>query len=58
MYSMQGYYDIAHGNCLAILLSACMRYTFQLRQERFYSLGKNVFDEKMELLPLRSSKQR
>lgn len=42
---MQGYYDIAHGDCLAALLPAWMRYTFPVKRDRFYSLGKNVFDE-------------
>ena len=40
-----GYYDIAHGDCLAALLPAWMRYTFPVRTERFRSLGRNVFGE-------------
>jgi len=40
---MGGYYDIAHGDCLAALLPAWMRYTLPVRTERFSSLGKNVF---------------
>lgn len=42
---LSGYYDIAHGDCLAALLPAWMRYTFSVRSERFHSLGKNVFGE-------------
>ncbi|GAI86222.1 unnamed protein product, partial [marine sediment metagenome] len=38
-----GYYDIAHGDCLAALLPAWMRYTLPVKPERFRSLGKNVF---------------
>ena len=40
-----GYYDIAHGDCLAALLPAWMRYTLPVRAERFRSLGRNVFGE-------------
>jgi alcohol dehydrogenase YqhD (iron-dependent ADH family) len=40
-----GYYDIAHGDCLAALLPAWMRYTLPMRAERFRSLGRNVFGE-------------
>ena len=43
--SLSGYCDIAHGDCLAALLPAWMRYTFPVRPERFHSLGKNVFGE-------------
>ncbi|GAJ09495.1 unnamed protein product, partial [marine sediment metagenome] len=42
---LSGYYDIAHGACLAALLPAWMRYTLPVRKERFHSLGKNVFGE-------------
>jgi len=42
---LSGYYDIAHGDGLAALLPAWMRYTFPVRQERFNSLGRNVFGE-------------
>ena len=44
-HPLSGYYDIAHGDGLAALLPAWMRYTFPVRQEKFYSLGKNVFGE-------------
>ena len=40
-----GYYDIAHGDCLAALLPAWMRYTLPVRAERFRALGRNVFGE-------------
>jgi len=40
-----GYYDIAHGDCLAAILPAWMRYTLPVRTERFRSLGRNVFGE-------------
>ncbi len=43
--SLSGYYDIAHGDGLAALLPAWMRYTFPVRQDRFNSLGRNVFAE-------------
>ena len=42
---LSGYYDIAHGDSLATLLLAWMRYTLPVRQEKFRSLGKNVFGE-------------
>lgn len=42
---LSGYYDIAHADGLAALLPAWMRYTFPVRQERFNSLGRNVFSE-------------
>ena len=42
---LSGYYDIAHGDCLAALLPAWMRYTLPVKPERFHSLGKNVFGE-------------
>jgi hypothetical protein len=44
-HPLSGYYDIAHGDGLAALLPAWMRYTFPARSERFYSLGRKVFDE-------------
>lgn len=40
-----GYYDIAHGDCLAALLPAWMRYTLPVKPERFRALGRNVFGE-------------
>ncbi|MDI6815105.1 MAG: iron-containing alcohol dehydrogenase [Dehalococcoidales bacterium] len=44
-HPLSGYYDIAHGDGLAALLPAWMRYTLPVKQERFYSLGRNVFGE-------------
>lgn len=44
-HPLSGYYDIAHGDGLAALLPAWMRYTFPVKGERFYHLGKKVFDE-------------
>ena len=44
-HPLSGYYDIAHGDGLAALLPAWMRYTFPVRRERFNSLGRNVFGE-------------
>jgi len=43
---LSGYYDVTHGDALAALLSAWMKYTFPVKPERFYSLGENVFGEK------------
>ena len=42
---LSGYYDVTHGDCLAALLLAWMRYTLPVKPERFHSLGKNVFGE-------------
>jgi len=44
-HALSGYYDIAHGDGLAALLLAWMRYTLPVRQGRFDSLGRNVFGE-------------
>ena len=44
-HPLSGYYDIAHGDGLAALLPAWMKYTFPVRRERFYSLGRKVFDK-------------
>jgi len=44
-HPLSGYYDIAHGDGLAALLLAWMRYTLPVRQGRFDSLGRNVFGE-------------
>jgi alcohol dehydrogenase YqhD (iron-dependent ADH family) len=49
-HPLSGYYDIAHGDGLAALLPAWMRYTLPVKQERFYSLGRNVFGETDGLL--------
>ncbi|MFC1984648.1 iron-containing alcohol dehydrogenase [Chloroflexota bacterium] len=40
-----GYYDVAHGDCLAAILPIWMRYTLPVKSERFRALGRNVFDE-------------
>ena len=42
-HPLSGYYDIAHGDGLAALLTAWMEYTIAVRKERFNSLAKNVF---------------
>ena len=44
-HPLSGYYDIAHGDGLAALLPAWMRYTLPVRQKRFDLLGRNVFGE-------------
>ena len=44
-HPLSGYYDIAHADGLAALLPAWMRYTFPTRSERFFSLGKRIFNE-------------
>jgi len=44
-HTLSGYYDIVHGDGLAALLPAWMRYTLPAKQDRFDSLGKNVFGE-------------
>lgn len=44
-HPLSGYYDIAHGDGLAALLPAWMRYTFLVKGEGFYRLGKKVFDD-------------
>jgi len=44
-HPISGYYDIAHGDGLAALLPAWMRYTFPVRGDRFSSLGRKVFNE-------------
>ena len=44
-HPLSGYYDIAHGDGLAALLPEWMRYTFPVKDERFYRLGKKVFNE-------------
>ncbi len=42
-HPISGYYDIAHGDGLAALLPAWMRYTSSVRKERFAALGRDVF---------------
>jgi len=44
-HPLSGYYDIAHGDGLAALLPAWMRYTLLANSERFRSLGENVFNQ-------------
>ncbi len=44
-HALSGYYDIVHGDGMAALLLAWMRYTLPVRQGRFDSLGRNVFGE-------------
>ncbi len=44
-HALSGVYDIAHGDGLASLLIAWMKYTYPAREDRFKSLGKNVFDK-------------
>lgn len=44
-HPLSGYYDISHGDGLAALLPAWMRYTSPVKNERFYSLGRKVFDK-------------
>ncbi|MFC2066489.1 iron-containing alcohol dehydrogenase [Chloroflexota bacterium] len=44
-HPLSGYYDIAHGDGLAALLPAWMRYTIPAQPKRFQSLGENVFGE-------------
>ena len=49
-HPLSGYYDIAHGDGLAALLPAWMRYTFPVNSERFYRLGENVFNQEDGIL--------
>ena len=41
--ALSGYYDVTHGDGLAALLPEWMRSFYQVRQDRFKSLGRNVF---------------
>ena len=45
-HAVSGYYDVTHGDGLAALFPAWMRSFYQVRQDRFNSLGKNVFGKK------------
>ena len=45
-HAVSGYYDIAHGDGLATLMPAWMKYTYPVRKERFAQLAKNVFGKK------------
>ena len=42
-HALSGYYDITHGDGLAALFPAWMRSFSEAREERFKSLGRNVF---------------
>ena len=42
-HALSGYYDLTHGDGLAALFPAWMRSFSRVREERFRSLGKNVF---------------
>ena len=42
-HALSGYYDVTHGDGLAALLPAWMKYTLPVRKDRFEKLGKNVF---------------
>lgn len=44
-HALSGYYDVTHGDGLAALLPAWMRFTLPVAKDRFDSLGKNVFDK-------------
>ena len=45
-HALSGYYDITHGDGLAALMLAWMKSFKSVRQDRFKSLGKNVFGKK------------
>ncbi|MFW6126175.1 MAG: iron-containing alcohol dehydrogenase, partial [Chloroflexota bacterium] len=42
-HALSGYYDVTHGEGLAALLPAWMRFTMPVMKHRFGLLGKNVF---------------
>lgn len=44
-HPLSGEYDITHGDGLAALLIAWMKYTYIVRKERFMMLGQRVFNE-------------
>jgi len=44
-HALSGYYDVTHGDGLAALLPAWMKYTFPVMEARFELLGKNVFNK-------------
>ena len=44
-HPLSALYDMAHGDGLAALLIAWMKYTLPARRERFNKLGQNVFGE-------------
>jgi hypothetical protein len=45
-HALSGYYDVTHGEGLAALLPAWMRFYLPVMKDRFDSLGKNVFGKK------------
>jgi alcohol dehydrogenase YqhD (iron-dependent ADH family) len=42
-HALSGTYDMAHGDGLASLLIAWMKYTLPAREDKFKALGRNVF---------------
>lgn len=42
-HPLSGFYDMAHGDGLAVLMPAWMRFTLPVREDRFKLLAKNVF---------------
>jgi len=44
-HALSGYYDVTHGEGLAALLPAWMRFTLPAMKDRFDLLGKNVFSK-------------
>lgn len=42
-HALSGYYDVTHGEGLAALLPAFMKYYYPVAREKFELLGKNVF---------------
>ena len=44
-HALSGYYDVTHGDGLAAVLIAWMRFTLPVTQDRFASLGENVFNQ-------------
>lgn len=42
-HALSGYYDLTHGEGLAALLPAWMRFTLKDRKDRFAKLGRTVF---------------
>jgi alcohol dehydrogenase len=45
-HALSGYYDVTHGEGLASLLPAWMKFYLPEMKERFDSLGKNIFGKK------------
>ncbi len=42
-HTLSGYYDISHGRGLAILLPHLMRYTAEVKPDKYVQFAKNVF---------------